>query len=80
MTNLTVKNVPEELYKRLKDSAAQHRRSLNNEVIARLDEAMRSQRVDPEAFLTQLKLFRNRLSLPPLTDDFLRDAKNQGRA
>ena len=79
VANLTVKNIPEELCKKPKESAAQHRRSLSNEAIVLLDETLRSQRVDPEAFLSQLKTLRDRLSLPPLTDEFLREAKNPRR-
>ena len=36
MATLTIKNVPEKLHKRLKESAAQHRRSINSEAILAL--------------------------------------------
>jgi antitoxin FitA len=36
MATLTLKNVPDDLYRRLKESAARNRRSLNQEAIARL--------------------------------------------
>ncbi len=39
MANLTIKNVPEELYLRLKEKAVDHRRSLNQEAIAQLEAA-----------------------------------------
>ena len=37
MATLTLKNVPEKLHKRLKESAAQHRRSINSEAICCLE-------------------------------------------
>lgn len=40
MANLTLKGVPEELVARLKRVAAEHRRSLNGEVIHRLERSV----------------------------------------
>lgn len=48
MATLTLKNVPDELYQRLKEQAARHRRSLNQEAIAQL-QAGASQRSPDEA-------------------------------
>lgn len=39
-TTLTLKNVPDEVYERLKAAAAQHRRSLNREAIVLLEAAL----------------------------------------
>lgn len=36
-TNLTLKNIPDEVYERLKASAGSHRRSLNSEAIVCLE-------------------------------------------
>ncbi|MDQ3254247.1 MAG: Arc family DNA-binding protein, partial [Acidobacteriota bacterium] len=33
MATLTIKNLPDDLYQQLKRTAAQHRRSINSEVI-----------------------------------------------
>ena len=51
MPTITLKNIPEKLYERLKESAADHRRSLNSEIIVRLEHALLSARIDPDAFL-----------------------------
>ena len=40
MATLTLKNVPDDLYQRLKAQAAAHRRSLNQEAIAQLQAAI----------------------------------------
>ena len=79
MPSLTIKNVPDDLYKRLKESANQHRRSVNSEVIVCLERALRSKRVDPEAFLTRVDALHKQVSLTPLTDEVLMRAKEDGR-
>jgi len=37
MLNLTLKNIPKNLHARLKESAARNRRSLNSEILTRLE-------------------------------------------
>ena len=53
MPTLTVKNIPDELYERLKQSAGEHRRSLNSEILVCLERALYSERVDPQAVLAR---------------------------
>jgi plasmid stability protein len=79
MTTLTIKNIPEKLYQRLKDSAAQHRRSINGEAISCLEKALVGNRLDPEDFLAQARSLRARMPRVFVTERDLRVAKNQGR-
>lgn len=79
MPTITVKSIPEELYQRLKHSAAEHRRSINSEVIFCLERSVKGRRQDPEAVLGHATELRRRLSLPPLSDRLLRTAKSRGR-
>lgn len=79
MRTITLKNIPDELYERLKESAADHRRSLNSEVIVRLEQALLSVRIDPDAFLARADARRERLALPPLNDRRLKAIKIAGR-
>ena len=79
MPNLTIKGIPEELYKKLKKRAGRHRRSLNSEVICCLEHAASLATVDPEAWLVNADRLRNRLGLTPVTEEFLREAKTVGR-
>jgi plasmid stability protein len=79
MPTITLKNIPDELYERLKESAADHRRSLNSEVIVRLEQALLSVRIDPDAFLARADARRERLALPPLNDRRLKAIKIAGR-
>lgn len=79
MPNLTIKGIPEELYRQLKQRATRHRRSLNSEVICCLESAASLTTVDPEAWLVNADKLRNRLGLTPLTEESLREAKRVGR-
>lgn len=81
MPALTIKNVPDEVYRRLKETARQNRRSLNSEAIVLLERGLgRSRRSTEEALAALEDLHRRLKNLQPLDDDFLERAKNQGRA
>ncbi|MHB8652809.1 MAG: FitA-like ribbon-helix-helix domain-containing protein [Terriglobia bacterium] len=79
MGTLTIKNIPEKLRKRLKESAAQHRRSINSEAITCLEKALVGGRVDPREFLERARALRERTPNIFLTEEDLRTAKNEGR-
>ena len=79
MSSLTIKSIPEELLKQLRESALTHRRSLNSEVLSRLEHSLDSRRIDPDAFLARVGVLQQRTSLPPLTDEILEQAINEGR-
>ncbi|MGD9523173.1 MAG: Arc family DNA-binding protein [Gemmatimonadales bacterium] len=80
MPTLTIKGLPDPIYERLKAQAEAHRRSLNGEIIVCLERAVGAARVDPQAWLAEARTFREGLSLEPLTDRELRDAREAGRA
>ena len=79
MSNFTVKNIPTELYQRLKESAQANRRSLNSEIIACIELATGSQPVDVEQFLARARQLRERTAQYRLTDEEFNRAKNEGR-
>lgn len=79
MPTLTIKSIPDELYRSLKRNATEHRRSINSEVIVCLERSLKGRRVDPEAVLARAEKLRRRLSLPPLNDRLLRAARSRGR-
>lgn len=79
MANLTIKGLPEDVYRALKEEADRRRRSLNQEVIHRLAGSIRAPRVDPEAFLDELARVHERISTSPLTDRELRRSITEGR-
>ncbi len=80
MAVLTVRNIPDDLYLDLKKKAGKARRSLNNEVIHLIEEGLHSDRPSKEEMLRQADELRQRLAhLSPLTDDLIRQAKEEGR-
>ena len=79
MARVTVRGIPDHLYRRLKKRAAENRRSINSEIIVCLERYLRGTPVDPEDFLRRADLLRERLALPPLTEECLHAAKSAGR-
>lgn len=80
MPGLTIKGIPEEVVKRLRLSAARHRRSLNSEVIVSLERSLALPERRPEELVASLRRFHRTLqNAPSLTDAFLRRAKATGR-
>ena len=57
-TTLTLKNIPDAVYERLKGSAELHRRSLNSEAIVCLESALLPTRVAPEERLARARSLR----------------------
>lgn len=80
MPTLTIKGLPDPLYRRLKRQAEAHRRSLNGEIIVCLERAVGAGQPDPTAWLAQARALRQRLRLRPLTERQLRAARQAGRA
>lgn len=62
-TTLTLKNIPDEVYERLKASAEAHRRSLNSEAIVCLESVLLPGRIAVEERLARARALR--ASLPP---------------
>ena len=79
MATLTIKNIPDEVYEQLKQSATRQRRSINNEVIVCLEKVLRSRSVDSATFLSSIRALRKNISTVFVTEDDLRAAKDEGR-
>jgi antitoxin FitA len=79
MTTLTIKNIPETLYKTLKHQAEMHRRSLNSEIIFSLEQSVKSDRADVDIILKEARGFRAKTAKIHLTQKQLNAAKNRGR-
>lgn len=80
MANVTVKNIPDDLYDQLKRRAEEHRRSLNGEIIHTLEQVVREPRAGyNRPSLDDIRALRARIGAPPLTDEFLDQAINEGR-
>ena len=79
MATITVKNIPDELFARLKAAAAGNRRSINNEIINRIEKSFSPQRMTAETLLARIRRFHEGLPSPPLTIDQIREAREEGR-
>lgn len=79
MPAITLKSLPVSLHRSLKSRAARHKRSLNQEVIAVLEEAVApSRRVDVEAMIERTRRLRESIKLQ-LTPEQIDAFKREGR-
>ena len=79
MPTLTVKNIPDDLYKRLKEAARTHRRSMNSEILYCVERTLVPYRIDASDRLAMARNLREKSAAYHLTDEFLDSAKNDGR-
>ncbi len=78
-TTITIKNIPSDLYALLKQNAAINRRSINNETIAIIENSLCGKKLSPDDFLVSARKLREKTKRFVLTDDFINQAKNEGR-
>jgi plasmid stability protein len=79
-TTLTLKNIPDELYGRLKAAAEAHRRSLNSEVLVCLESVLLPQRVSVEDRLSKARALRSTLSAGDFNAEDITRMRTEGRA
>ncbi len=78
MATITLKDIPQNVHKALKQRAKRNGRSLNREVLAILVSSVMPRMVDVDAYLVEIR--QHREILPGrLTDDLLEEAKRTGR-
>jgi len=79
MTTLTIKNIPLDVYKRLKQRAKANRRSMNQEVIAVIERALDVPPLDVDTTLERTRKIRELTAQYRLRDEELELWKNEGR-
>ena len=79
-TTLTLKNIPEAVYERLKACAATHRRSLNSEAIVCLESVLLPARLAPAERLARARELRAALPEGKFRARDIDAAKRQGRS
>jgi plasmid stability protein len=77
-TNFTLKNIPEDLYKKVKERAQRNNRSINGEIISIINAAMASRHSSADEILARARALRAQTG-GFLTDDFINQAKREGR-
>ena len=79
MAVTTVKNIPDDLYELLKQSAKTNRRSLNSEIIVCLERALRSRKISPETALARARQLREKTAEYKINDAEFTAPKTAGR-
>ena len=79
MATVTVKNIPDELYDRLKSIAEINRRSINSEIIMCIENAVISRRINTGEILENARQLRQLTAGHPISDEDFNQAKEEGR-
>ncbi len=79
MANLNLKNIPDDLYDRLKQSANANRRSINSELIVCLEKNFLPQRVSVDENLNKIRALRKRVNAKKISAKEITSAKHLGR-
>ncbi len=78
MPSITVKNIPQPIYKKLKKQAEAQHRSMNSQIIACLEESVEPKRVSPEEVIRQARMMRKKAK-GSLSMEEIQNAIDQGR-
>lgn len=78
-TTLTLKNIPDEVYERLRMAAELHRRSLNSEAIVCLETVLTPTRVTPSERISRARRLRADLASMDFLASDIDALKRQGR-
>ncbi len=79
MATVTVKNIPDELYERLKSAAEINRRSINSEIIMCIENNVISRRINIDETLENARQLRRLTAGHPTTHEKFNQAKSEGR-
>ena len=79
-TTLTLKNIPEALYNRLKQSAESHRRSMNNEILFCLESVLQPAALSAQERLERIRTLRNHLGAQHFCAEDIARYKEEGRS
>ncbi len=79
MPTVTVKNIPEGLYERLKASAKVNRRSINSEIIVCIERTVASHQIDADEVIENARRLRRLTAEHPISHNEFDRAKSAGR-
>ena len=77
-TNITVRDIPDEVYEKIKQQADLHHRSINSEVIVYLKKIVKSHRRDPRQIIARAKKLKQKAT-GSLSIDKIQEAIDQDR-
>ena len=78
MATVTIKNLPDDLYELIKKNAASNYRSINGEIIFRLERSLK-RNAEAGKLLQRINTLQKTVDLPELTEDGLKKARDAGR-
>lgn len=79
MPALTIKNMPDNIYEQLKESARLHHRSMNSEILYCIEQTIGTRKIDIAETLNMARKLRAKTAKHILTDEELNNAKKVGR-
>jgi len=79
MPMLTIKGMPDDLYRTLKERAERNHRSLNREIIACLERVVQAPTLDVDRWLDNVERLKTQTNLPRISTAQLTRLKNRGR-
>ena len=78
-TTLTLKNIPDEVYERLRVAAELHRRSLNSEAIVCLETVLTPTKISPSERIARARALRAELPAKKFSSREIDTFKKDGR-
>ena len=79
MVTITIKNIPEEIYERIKTQAKVNHRSINGEILSILEQAISIPPINVEETLKRAKKVRELTAHYEITADEIEKFINEGR-
>lgn len=79
MASITLKNIPDDLYERLKAAAHTHHRSINSELIRCLEVVLKPHPVSPEERLERFRRIRPAIPSSAVSPEDIQAAIDEGR-
>ena len=79
MASITIKNIPEELYEKLRFAATLNRRSINSEMINCLEKVLMPQKMTISERLQRAKWIRSKIDHENINPDDISKAISEGR-
>lgn len=77
-TNITIRDIPDDVYEKLKKQAELNHRSINSEVIVYLKKLVQSNRRDPDQIISDAKKLKQKAK-GSLSMDEIQQAIDEGR-
>lgn len=79
MVTVTIKNIPEEIYARIKTQAKANHRSINGEILSILEQAISIPPIDVQGTLKRARKVRELTAHYKITADEIEKLINEGR-